>query len=171
MKKVMFGFVFIVIMVGFAFFYLENSKKNNSYSTPEEALSNVKNPKFEVLKIIDTKLYDRVAYVFYYSEVGEAHKNYLAAGRINKNKYGWRFDETIGVGNLDENNIGMSSGNDDYIVGLVSTEVEKVKLGDHEATLITMDKMKAFLFHNVEANLMPQTDFEYFDDEGIELSY
>ncbi|WP_226647242.1 hypothetical protein [Mesobacillus subterraneus] len=171
MKKVIFGFLFIIIIAGSAYIYLENSKKNHSYSTPEEALSNVKSPKLEVLEIIDTKLYDRVAYVFYYSEVGQTPKNYLAAGKINKNKYGWRFDETIGVGNLDENNVGMSSGNDDYIVGLISTEVEKVKLGDHEATLITMDKMKAFLFHNVEADKMAQTEFEYFDKEGIELPY
>lgn len=173
MKKIIIGISVVVIMVVSAFFILENSKKNNSYSTPEEALSNVENPKLDVVEIIDTKLYDDVAYVFYYSEVGETPKNYLAAGKMNKNKYGWRFDEIIGVGNLDKNNVGMSSGKDGYIVGLASKEVDKVIFGSQEAKLITMDKkdIQAFLFHGVEADLIGQTDFEYFDREGNELPY
>jgi hypothetical protein len=173
MKKITFGIVVVLITVVSALVYLENSKKNNSYSSPEAALSNVENPKLDVLEIIDTKLYDSVAYVFYYSEVGEIPKNYLAAGKINKNKYGWRFDEIIGVGNIDKNNAGMSSGKDDYIVGFATKEVDKVKFGIHEAKLITMDKkgMRAFVFHGVEPDLMGQTDFEYFDKEGNELPY
>lgn len=173
MKKIIIGIVVVGVMVVSAFLYLENSKKNNSYSTPEEALSNVKDPKLEVLEIIDTKLYDDVAYVFYYSEVGQTPKNYLAAGKINKNKYGWHFDEIIGVGNLDKNNVGMSSGKDDYIVGLASKEVDKVMLGSKEAKLITMDKegIKAFLFHGLEPDLTERTDYEYFDKDGNELPY
>lgn len=173
MKKIIFGIATILIMGVSSFFYLENSKMNNSYSTPEEALSNVKNPKLAVLEIIDTKLYDNVAYVFYYTEVGETPKNYLAVGKIHKNKYGWHFDEIIGVGNLDKNNAGMSSGKDDYIVGLVSKEVDKVKFGNLDANLISMDKrgLKAFLFHGVDHDLMGKSDFEYFDKEGNELPY
>ncbi|KSU61905.1 hypothetical protein AS034_13855 [[Bacillus] enclensis] len=173
MKKIIIGIVAVVIMMVSALFFLENSKKNNSYSTPEEALSNVENPRLRVLEIIDTKLYDSVAYVFYYSEVSETPKNYLAAGKINKNKYGWRFDEIIGIGNIDENNAGMSSGKDNYIVGLASKEVEKVQFGIQEAELITIDSkgMKAFLFHDVEPDLMGHTDFGYFDKDGNELPY
>lgn len=174
MKKIIFGTALIVIILASAaFIYVENSKKNNSYSTPEEALRNVENPKLDVLEIIDTKAYDHVAFVFYYSEVGETPENYLAAAKIIKNKYGWLFDEIIGVGNIDKNNAGMSSGKDDYIVGLASKEVDKVQFGSSEADLITMDEaeMKAFLFQGVEPDLMSQTDFEYFDKEGNELPY
>ncbi|WP_156290995.1 hypothetical protein [Oceanobacillus salinisoli] len=173
MKKIIFGIIVVVIVMISVFVYLENSKKNNSYSTPEVALSNVENPKLDVLEIFDTKFYDNVAYVFYYSEVGETPKDYLAAGKIIKNKYGWRFNEIIGVGSIDKNNVGMSSGKDDYIVGLASKEVTKVKFGNHEANMITMDEkeMKAFLFHGVEPDLTAQTDFEYFDKEGSELPY
>ncbi|MBT2636732.1 hypothetical protein [Bacillus sp. ISL-39] len=170
MRKIQFGIALIVIIVASAFLF---SKKNNSFSTPEEALSNVKNPTLDVLEIIDTKLYDRVAYVFYYSEAGEIPKNYLAAAKIKKNKQGWRFDEIIGVGNIDQSNAGMISGKDDYIVGLAAKEVDKVHFGSLEAKLITMDKkdMKAFLFHGVEPDLMNQADFNYFDKEGNELPY
>jgi uncharacterized protein YxeA len=171
MKKIIIGISVVVIMAVSAFFYLENSNKNNSYSTPEEALSNVKNPKLGVLEIIDTKLYDDVAYVFYYSEVDETPMSYLAVGKMDKNKYGWRFDEIIGVGNIDD--AGVASGKDDYIVGIASQKVDKVTFGSHEAVLIPIDRkgVNAFLFHGVESELMGQTDFEYFDKEGNELPY
>ncbi|EDL66538.1 hypothetical protein [Bacillus sp. SG-1] len=67
----------------------------------------------------------------------------------------------------------MSSGKDDYIVGLASKEVDKVMLGSKEAELITMGKedIKAFLFHSLEPDLMERTDYEYFDKEGNELPY
>jgi hypothetical protein len=174
MKKVVFGIVVFVIMVVSAFVYLEISKKNNSYSSPEVALSNVNNPKLDVLEIIDTKFYENVSYVFFYSEV-DIPKNYLAAARINKNKYGWRFDEIIGVGNIDKGNAGMLSSKDEYIVGFASEEVDKVKFGIHEAEIITLDKkdIKAWLFHGLESDLMEQNDLDikYFDKEGIELPY
>ena len=172
-KNILASALIVIIVVSAALLYVENSKKNNSYSTPEEALSNVKNPKLDVVEIIDTKLYDHVAYVFYYSEVGETPENYLATAKIHKNKYGWLFDEIIGVGNLEKNNAGMSSGKDDYIVGLASKEVDKVQFGSYEAELITMEKkgMKAFLFHGVEPDLMSQTEFDFFDKKGNELAY
>ncbi|QHE51598.1 hypothetical protein [Pontibacillus sp. HMF3514] len=172
MKKIIFGIV-VVITLAYVFVYIEHSKKNHSYSTPEVALSNVKNPKLDVLKIIDTKFYENVAYVFFHSAVGETRNNYLGVGRINKNEYGWRFKEIIGVGNIDNNNSGMASGKDDYIVGFAKKEVDKVRFGNHDAQMITIDNkyMNAFLFHGVDSDLLGQTDFVYLDTEGNELPY
>jgi hypothetical protein len=175
------GLLIICVILSFLFLIgcqqkqdLENSKKNSSYSTPEEALRNVKNPKLEVLEIIDTKLYEDVSYVFFYSEVGKP-KNYLAAGRINKNKYGWRFDEIIGVGNIDKGNAGMLSSKDEYIVGFASKEVEKVEFGNNYADIIELENkdIKAWLFHDLESDFLEQNDFDikYYDKKGNDLPY
>ncbi|MBP3951842.1 hypothetical protein [Bacillus suaedae] len=173
MKKILLGFGVVVTMVVAAFISLENGKKNNSYSTPEAALNNVENPKYEVLEIIDTKVFDSIAYVFYYSEVGLNQKNYLAVAKIDQNKYGWRFHELLGIGDINESNVGNSSGKDNYIVGFAPKEVDKLKFGSVEAELIAMETkgMKAFLLHGVESELMGQADFQYFDIEGHELTY
>ncbi|MCP8616331.1 hypothetical protein [Salirhabdus salicampi] len=172
MKKGIIGVLLFVIMAVSSFVYLENNKKTNSYSTPEQALSNVKNPKFDVLEIIDTKFYDNVAYVFFYSEV-DIPKNYLATGKIKKNKYGWQFDEIIGVGNIDNDNTGLLSGKGEYIIGLASKEVDKVMFGTHEVDIIPLDNqgIKAWLFHGLESNNLNQADFDikYLDKEGNEL--
>ncbi len=172
MKKIT-GFVVVVITLVSVLVYLENSKKSNSYSTPEVALNNVENPKLEILEIIDTKFYEKVAYVFYYSKVGETPKSYLAVGVMNKNTYGWRLDDITGIGSIDKNNIGMTSGKEKYIVGFASKKVERVMFGNQIAKMVTMDKenLNAFLFHDVELNLMTQTDMNYFDKEGFELQY
>ncbi|WP_067725570.1 hypothetical protein [Oceanobacillus damuensis] len=170
MKKLIFCIAVIVIMVVFTFIYLENSKKSNSYSTPEEALRNNEHEYLDVLEIVDPKIYEEVAYVFYYSQF-DAPKDYLAAGIINKNKYGWRVDEVIGVGSIDKNNEGMASGMDEHIVGFAGKEVAKVKMGTHEAAMIEIENeyMNAFLFHGVDSELLRELEFEYFDKEGNEL--
>ncbi|MBX0358428.1 hypothetical protein [Halobacillus sp. Nhm2S1] len=172
MKKITLGFVVCLVIVVVPLIYLD-IKKNNSHATPEDALSYVKNPKHAVLEVIDKKFFDGVAYVFYYSQVGETPKNYLAAARLQKNMYGWQFDEILGVGNIEVSNVGMASGKDDYIVGLAPKQVHKVIIDKYEAEMITIDRenIRAFLFHEVEADLMGQTEFQYFDEEGNKLYY
>ncbi|WP_409250637.1 hypothetical protein V1502_10695 [Bacillus sp. SCS-153A] len=136
MKKIVLGILIILVIVVIAFIYSEYSKKHNSYSTPEEALGNLEDPIFPVLEVIDTKIYGNVAYVLFYSTVGESPDSYLAAGRINKNDYGWSFHEIIGIGNIDKDNLGMAAGKGDYIVGFVQKDVDKVMFETKEADMI-----------------------------------
>ncbi|MCA0972208.1 hypothetical protein LCM20_16490 [Halobacillus litoralis] len=173
MKRVITGIAVVVLTLVSSHYFLENSKKDQSYSTPEEALRHAENSEFEVLNIKDRKLYEDTAYVFFYSEIGDSPKNYLAAGIVNKNTYGWRVDEINGVGMIDKDNVGSSSGKDDFIVGFVSGEVADVKLGTLEADLIHLEErgVNAFLLHGVKPRLIEHTDFEYLDGEGHEVSY
>lgn len=170
MKKIIYGAVVIVVLVVSTFIYLEISKKNNSYSTPEEALKNDEQEELNLLEIVDTKIYGEVGYVFYYSQL-DAPKDYLAVGIIHKNKYGWRVDEIMGVGSIKKNNEGIASGKDQYIVGFAKKEIAKVKVGTHEAEMVEIENeyMNAFLFHDVDAENLGELEFEYVDKEGNEL--
>ncbi|MFC4559768.1 hypothetical protein ACFO3D_16405 [Virgibacillus kekensis] len=169
MNKVIIGIITVLILTIGVFVFLDFNKKYNSYVTPEEAIYNLEEPKFEVLKVIDTKIFEdeNVSYVFFYSKVDKP-KNYLAVAILNENKYGWKYTEMVGVGDIAEGNSGSSIGRNGYRIGFAPSEVAKVQLGAHVANIIRLEKkeIKAWLFHGLGSEEFEKNELKFLNEEG-----
>ncbi|MGP4107903.1 hypothetical protein [Virgibacillus sp. L01] len=172
MKKVIISIVTVLILTIGVYVSLDVNKKNNSFATPKEALNNMEEPNFEILEVIDTKFSEdkNVSYVFFYSEVDKP-KNYLTAAIITKNKYGWKFAEMVGVGDIAVGNAGNSTGHDGYRIGFAASEVAKVQLGIHNADIIPLEdkKMKAWLLHGLSSDEFEKNELQFLNEEGKRL--
>ncbi|MFB1082532.1 hypothetical protein [Jeotgalibacillus sp. JSM ZJ347] len=162
------GVVFVVLGV---YFYMENQARSSSYTTPEEAVFNTSDPSLEVQQLIETKTYDQTAYVFFYTQVGEEEGNYLAVAKVNKNEDGWRLEEAVGLGDMNQRQEGSATGTDHFIAAYASPKTARVTYGPYEAEEIDLDHnlIRLFFLHGLEEGLESDDQFSYFDESGNEL--
>jgi hypothetical protein len=172
MRKKVYIFSAIIIVIIGLIVYLDWSERNSSFATPEEALENIKNSSLEVLEIIDKKVLEanNYAYVFFYSQMDEP-KDYYVVSEFEKGKYGWQFVRMFGGGNIVEDNAnggltvgGVESGK---YYGLATSNVYTVKLGHREAELISLAEkdMKIWIFFNPTSEDM-ESKLEFLDKDG-----
>lgn len=175
MKKAIFSVFSIVILMVGIFIYFDFNERKNSFNTPEEALKNIKKPKYEVIELIDTKMNraEDYAYVFYYSQIEEP-KDFFAISEFEKNKYGWKFNEVyqgILLSSL-KNGSGYvinENKNDDkhYLYGIASSDVTNVELGMQVAELIPLkDKdLKMWIIFNPSSKDL-DSDLQFLNSSG-----
>ncbi|WP_202081190.1 hypothetical protein [Caldalkalibacillus salinus] len=169
MRRLIPSIAILVLVMAGIFIYLELDKKNESFTTPQEALKNIKEPTLEVNDMIDTIFFedDNKAFVVFYTQIDKP-KDYIALARFNKNKYGWIFVDMRGVGHINAFDTGDSSGiGGEYDIGLAQSEVAKVRLGIHEAELIPLEEdIVVWLFHNVSPEDLKENELLFLDEEG-----
>jgi hypothetical protein len=153
----MVALLFIGIFLGVNFY-----NKSTSFSTPEAALKNVQNPKLPIENIVYTEILNSrdEAFVFFYSS--NPPEDYLGAAKLTKGKYGWKFSEIFGVGPMNatrEN--GDSISDKDFIMGMVSSDISKVSMGNDTAILIPLkDKdLKIWAFFNPSIKNQEEVEF------------
>jgi hypothetical protein len=156
-----------------SFYLLVTSEKKNSFSTVTEAFNNINNPQLQIIEVIDTLYFEekRIAYVIFYSSIDKP-KDYLAVAKFTRNKNGWQFERINGVSYISKGNVGNSSGNEDFTIGLTTLEVAKVRLGNHEAKMILLEEkdMQAWLFHGVSNEAFKNNELTFINKEGDVLN-
>ncbi|WP_349408534.1 hypothetical protein [Pseudalkalibacillus sp. SCS-8] len=152
MKKSVVTLFGIIIFTILLLSYFEYKEKQHAFSTPETALNNLKEMDLEVVEIISTRFFEKesVAYTFYYSKINRP-KDYLAVAKFNKNNHGWRFENVIGVGNIDLNNVGNSVEKNGTLIGFSDYGVKSVELDVHKAEIVPLEEkqLKVWLFHGL----------------------
>jgi hypothetical protein len=171
MRKKVYVLIVTVLFVVGLLSYLDWYERNSSYSSPDEALNHVKNPPFEVVEVIDTKILEdqNYGYVFFYSNVGEG--DHYIVSEFEKGKYGWRYVGMFGGGRITEDNangrlmVGESE-NGPYH-GLATANVSAVTLGHLKAELISLEDkdMKMWIFFNLTSEDM-DNELVFLDEEG-----
>jgi hypothetical protein len=154
----------VLLFLGFLF-GLNFYDKSISYSTPEDALKNVKNPKLPIEKIVHTEILSSKdeAFVFFYSTLSNPPEDYLSTAKLTKGKYGWKFSEIFGVGPTNDRLLqnGESISNKDFIMGMASSDISKVTMGNDTAKLIPLkDKdLKIWTFFNPSSISPKEVEF------------
>lgn len=172
LKRLIFGTFFIVIFIVVGvFIYLEFNQKSNSFNTPEDALKNIEDPKYEVVEIIDTKINQAKndAYVYFYSKIEEP-KDYFVISEFEKNKYGWQFKEMNDGVLLSSLSNGSSWFRDDKngkLYGIATSDVTTVQLGMQVAELIPLkDKnLKIWILFDPNGDRL-ENDLQFLNKQG-----
>lgn len=160
---------FIIFMVVLLFigilFGLNFYDKSISFSTPEDALKNVQNPKLPIGKIVYTEILNSKdeAFVFFYSTLNNPPEDYLSAAKLTKGKYGWKFSKIFGIGTMNaaRRQNGDSVSGKGFIIGMVSSDISKVTMGNDTAKLIALkDKdLKIWAFFNPSTKSPGEVEF------------
>jgi hypothetical protein len=145
MTKKIYIFTGIIILFVGLLIYLDSNERNSSFATPQEALGKVEKPSWEVIEVIDTRIYegDKYAYVFFYSQMYEP-KDYFVVSEFEKGKYGWKYVKMFGGGGVKEPNynaynyVGGSENGLQY--GVAGSDTVSVERGNREAELIPLNK-------------------------------
>jgi hypothetical protein len=160
---------FILIMVSRNLF-----AQDVTYSTIEEALENVVDPSWELIEIIDKRIYeeDNYGYIFFYSQLSEP-KEYYVVAEFKKEKNGWSFENMFGGGpiKIQEGGASHYSGGyeDGEQFGLANPDVISVRLGNREADLIPLDQKDLKIWFFYKPTLEDVEHEPKFYDENGEL--
>lgn len=169
MRKLLFaGSILLILGV---YFFMENQARSSFFATPEEAVSNTADPSLNVDQLIETKIYDQTAYVFFYSQEDETEGNDLSVAEVHQNENGWRMKEAIGLGDMDQRQKGSAMGTEHFIAAYAWPETVRVTYGPYEAEEVELnhDSIKVFFLHDVEDGLESDYLFSYFDADGQEI--
>jgi hypothetical protein len=165
MKKGIVITALTVILITSVFIFLELT---NSYSTPEEALRNINNPKKEVEEVVETIIIDETntSYVIFHTA-----DDMILVARFDRNIFGWKYADIIGLGLENEFRTGDYIGSKNFYMGGVLSNISKVKLGTKEAELIPLDgtSMQIWILHNTTRKYFKNNDLIFINKEGNEI--
>ncbi|MFD1736302.1 hypothetical protein ACFSCX_06950 [Bacillus salitolerans] len=158
-----------LILIASVFIFIEVHKKLYSYSTPEEALRNISNPKAEAGEVVETRILEETntAYIVFYP----LEDDMVLVARFNRNKYGWKYADMIGLGPIETLRKGDYVGSKDFYMGGTMSNVSKVKLGTYEAELILLEgtSMQVWILHNTTKKYFKSKELLFLDKEGNKL--
>lgn len=162
MKKGIVIMTVAVILATSVFIFLEFT---SSYSTAEEALINIK----EVEEVVETIMFDETntSYIIFYP----ADDDIILVARFDKNKFGWKYADMIGLGPVNAFINGDYVGSENFYMGGILSNVSKVKLGTKEAKMIPLEgtSNQVWIHHNTTPKYFKNNDLIFFDMEGNKL--